>query len=222
MLRRKYALIVFILGLFAACSSEKEYSFKEGDLFFQDQDCGVFCEAIEKVTEGYMGSKLSHVGVLVRVDNSWRILEAGGQGVVLTAVDTFLNRSSDEQGKPKVLVGRVSNLDTNLLATAKSIALSLVGKPYDDIFNISNDMYYCSELIYESFRDAKGRPIFELQPMTFKDPETNEFAEIWQTYFDEIGHAIPEGEPGLNPGAMSTAANVSIVYKFGKPEGYSD
>jgi len=205
-----------------SCGGESEYKFKEGDLFFQDQDCGRFCEAIEKVTEGYMGSKLSHVGVLVRVDDSWKILEAGGQGVVLTAVDTFLNRSSDDMGDPKVLVGRIKNLENNLLKTAKKTALSLIGKPYDDYFNISNDMYYCSELLYESFKNQKGQPIFELQPMTFKDPATDETADIWKEYFSDLGHPVPEGELGLNPGAMSTSANVDIVYKFGRPEGFAD
>ncbi len=216
-------LSVLVLGVMLfSCGGKEEYSFKEGDLFFQDQDCGQFCTAIEKVTEGYMGSKLSHVGVLVKFDNSWKILEAGSEGVVLTAVDTFLNRSHDESGDPKVLVGRIKNLDTNLLSTAKTVALSLVGKPYDDYFNISNDMYYCSELLYEAFRNINGQPIFELQPMTFKDPATNETAEVWEDYFNELGHPIPEGELGLNPGAMSTSANVDIVYKFGKPEGYDE
>jgi len=223
-LRLKHlTLILSLLVIFlSSCSEKEEYHFKEGDLFFQDQDCGLFCEAIEKVTEGYMGSKLSHVGVLVRVDDSWKILEAGGEGVVITAVDTFLNRSYDDNGNPKVLVGRIKNLDINLLRSAKTIAMSLIGKPYDDFFNISNDMYYCSELLYESFKNVHGKPLFELQPMTFKDPATDDIADVWKDYFEGLDHPIPEGELGLNPGAMSTNANVDIVYKFGHPEGYSE
>ncbi|MHC4724324.1 MAG: hypothetical protein ACYS9V_08765 [Planctomycetota bacterium] len=37
---------------------------KEGDLLFQDLDCGPLCDAIEKVTTGYQGSNFSHVGIL--------------------------------------------------------------------------------------------------------------------------------------------------------------
>ena len=50
------------------------------------------------------------------------------------------------------------------------------GKPYDAIFDISDDNYYCSELIYYSFWDnGLDHSIFELFPMTFKDPKTGAF-----------------------------------------------
>ncbi len=216
-------LIIFCLPalLFLGCG-QGEYHFKEGDLFFQDLDCGDYCEAIEKVTEGYQGSNLSHVGVLIRHNSSWKILEAGDQGVVLTAVDTFLNRSADAKGNPKVLVGRVSGLDTNLLGVAKRIGLQLVGRPYDEFFNIHNDALYCSELIYESFRNTRGEPIFQLFPMTFKDPETKETFPIWESYFANLNIPIPEGQPGLNPGSMSRSESVDIVYHFGEPVGFKD
>ncbi len=215
-----FTFLIAAAAMLNSCTNEQEeYSFKEGDLFFQDLDCGPFCEAIEKVTQGYLGSNLSHVGVLIRHENSWKILEAGGEGVRLTAVDTFLNRSFDRNGKPKVLVGRMENIDQRMLKTAKTIGISLVGKPYDDFFDIENEAFYCSELIYESFRDQAGNPLFELKPMTFKDPETNSFFPIWEDYFADLKMEIPEGSPGLNPGAMSTASSVQIVYQFGEPSG---
>ena len=208
--------------LLIGCGGQKDYHFKEGDLFFQDQDCGDYCDAIEAVTSGYEGANRSHVGVLIRHNDSWKILEAGGEGVVLTAVDTFLNRSHDDKGNPKVIVGRVEGLDTNLLSIAKRIGLQMIGRPYDEFFNIHNEALYCSELIYESFRNTRGEPIFELFPMTFKDPNTEETFPIWEEYFSDLGIPIPEGQPGLNPGSMSTSESVDIVYHFGEPNGFRD
>jgi hypothetical protein len=219
---KRFLHLFSLLGLaFAiACGSQqKEYQFVEGDLFFQDLDCGPFCDAIEKVTEGYGGAKLSHVGVLIRYEDSWKILEAGEQGVKLTAVDSFLNRSSDADGKPKVIVGRMKNLDPAMLGRAKQIGLAMLGRPYDDYFDIDNQAYYCSELIYESFLQQGGERVFQLAAMTFKDPDTERFFPLWEDYFAELKYDIPEGEPGLNPGSMSTASSVDIVYKFGSPDG---
>ncbi len=81
----------------------------------------------------------------------------------------------------------------------------------------------CSELIYESFKMAnENRPIFQLQKMTYKDPETNSTFPIWEDYFHKLDVPIPEGELGLNPGGMSKSSFIDIVHFYGKPEGYQD
>ncbi len=196
--------------------TQNSFALQEGDLLFQDVDCGPFCEAIEKVTEGYQGADLSHVGMVVKIETEeLRVIEATTKGVILTPIEVFLAKSLDENGKPKVLVGRMKDKYKPLIPLAKQHAQSLLGKKYDNIFDINNDTYYCSELVYEAFKNAnEDEPIFKLYPMTFVDPDTEETFGIWVDYYLELGVNIPEGELGLNPGGISRSDKLDIIYNY--------
>jgi uncharacterized protein YycO len=202
--------------------SKNVFPLQEGDLLFQDSDCGPFCDAIEKVTHGVNGAKLSHVGMVIQGANSeYVILEAITKGVVETPIDTFLNRSMDENGNPKVLVGRLKSVQQSLIQPAIQSAIQHRGKAYDEVFDINNDKFYCSELIYSAFKEANsGTPLFQLRPMTYKDPDTKESFPVWVDYFQKLGIPIPEEQPGLNPGGMSRSIYLDIVYAYGKPKGW--
>jgi len=201
-----------------------KFELKAGDILFQDIDCGPFCESIEKVTFGVKGSKFSHVGMVIpNNQDELVIIEAVSAGVKETPLDSFFVRSFDEDHNSKVVVGRMKAAHTHLIPEAIAFAKTRLGLAYDEVFDITNDKYYCSELIYDSFKHAnEGQPIFQLQPMTYKDPETNEIFPIWADYFEELGVPIPEGESGLNPGGMSTSAYIDIVHFYGKPQGYEE
>ena len=158
--------------------------------------------------------------VIATEDDDLAIIEAIGEGVVITSIDDFLSRSFDANGDPKVLVGRIDQANSQLIHQATTYAKTLIGKPYDDVFDINNDRYYCSELIYESFKHANGgAEIFELLPMTFVDPATEATFEIWVDYYKTLKQDIPEGAPGLNPGGISTSDHVEIIHAFGIPSG---
>ena len=190
------------------------YSPRVGDLIFRDSDCGPLCDAIEKVTAGFKGANLSHVGIVAEEANGRTVvLEAVSSGVVATDLQEFLYKSSDIYSPPKVMVGRLKKSYRHLIPAAIKEAEALKGKPYDKGFIIDNDVYYCSELIYEIFRRANsGRPVFKLEPMTFKDPQTGETLAVWQEYFEKLGIEIPEGEPGINPGGISRSPLIDIIY----------
>lgn len=236
----KTILTLLLFFSLAACSSDKKDPPKEtptplvevfnyqnfdlqvGDLLFQDGDCGSFCEAIEKVTFGIDGARLSHVGMVVPIGtNALAVIEAVEKGVKITPTGEFFNRSMDGKDKSKVLVGRLKKEKQPLIPKAVQFAQSKVGSAYDSGFNMLNESYYCSELIYAAFLEANGgEPVFELQKMTFKDPDTKATFPAWETYFKDLGMAIPEDEPGLNPGGMSRSPYVEIVHAYGKPTGY--
>lgn len=228
-------LLLFLIAIFSiSCKRNEEkkqqvdgfdytkFELKAGDILFQDSDCGPFCESIEKVTFGYKGSKFSHVGLVIP-DNKDNliVIEAISKGVVKTPLKDFFNRSFDENNNSKVVVGRIKQQHSSLITKAIEFSQTKLGLSYDDVFDINNNKYYCSELIYDSFKFANNNePIFELQKMTYKDPATNATFPIWEEYFKNLGVAVPENEPGLNPGGMSKSDYINIVHFYGKPQGY--
>lgn len=182
-------------------------SLKTGDLLFQNLDCGPLCDAIEKVTDGYKGNKFSHIGLVYISNDSVYIIEAIGKNVHLTPLAQFTARSSNQ-----IMVGRLKKENNLLIPTAIRYALSQQGTQYDDAFIYDNGKYYCSELIYDALKHANNeQPFFELQPMTFKDPETNDFSPAWTDYYKELKMGIPEGEPGINPGGISLSDKIDIL-----------
>ena len=215
------AILLLVIGLAAAgCGQEvgEEFVPQPGDLLFQDCDTGPLCDAIEKVTTGFDGANVTHVGIVAGGAGAEPIvIEAVSAGVVRTPLKEFLARSLDAKGRPKVAVGRVTGPARELIAAALARAGELVGSPYDEVFAIDNDAYYCSELVYVIFLQAnRGRPVFMLAPMTFKDPDTGKTFPAWQEYFDKLGEPIPEDKPGINPGGISRAAAVTIIHQYGQ------
>ncbi len=224
--RLSQILILYtVIGTLWSCTSKVRHAvvqpnvmqFQDGDILFQDLDCGPFCDAIEKVTTGYNNSNLSHVGMVVTSESGHNVvIEANGDGVIITPIDTFLNRQLDLQGNPKVIQARLKPQYRNLIPSAIAESKALLGKSYDEVFDINNDSYYCSELIYWAFKNAnEGTPLFELKPMTFVDPGTGKTFDIWVDYYANLGLVIPEGQPGLNPGGMSTSPFIEIIDLFG-------
>jgi hypothetical protein len=193
----KWMKIIILLLTFFVVNNSSSQNLKEGDLLFQHLSCGDFCDAIEKVTPAYQNTHFSHVAIVVKKNqNQWLVAEAINKGVSLTDLDTFIARS----GKENIYVGRVKN---NYFIPKIIDIEPYIGKPYDTVFDISNKAYYCSELVYFLYKDKKkGHPIFKLNPMTFKDPETNDYFSAWVEYFNKMNVPIPENKPGLNPGSM--------------------
>ncbi len=216
--------LFFSLFLLTSCSKKlhtSDFKVQKGDLLFQDIDCGDFCESIESVTQGFRGSRFSHVGIVDFENNQPLVIEAVGVGVRSIPLADFLQKSKNKNNEPKVLVGRLRSDYRNLIPKAIVVCRNLIGKPYDEVFDIDNDKYYCSELIYVAFKVAnKNSPIFELKPMTFKEPKAKKIFPIWQKYFDDLNIEVPEGKLGLNPGGISLSPNIDIIHLYGKPDGY--
>lgn len=189
---------------------------KDGDLLFQDINCGDFCDAITKVTHSYDDKHFSHIGIARRkgLTAQVEVLEAIYPVVHVVSLDNFLKRSN------KVMVGRVKPEFQNLIPKALQFADTLMGKQYDDVFDINNDKYYCSELVYFAFKKANnGNDLFPLAPMTYVDPDTGETFPIWTRYFQNLGIEIPEGKPGINPGGISLSEKITMVHSYG---GYNE
>lgn len=222
--RPLFATLLLCIASITGCTQEHVqplywgFELRQGDLLFQDLDAGPLCDAIEAVTTGYGNTRLSHVAMVVDTQPDVVLVEAVGSGVRLTPLDQFMTRSLDKTGRPKVLVGRLRREYRDLIPAAVTYAKSQLGKPYDKPFLLTEDSFYCSELIYFAFLHAgHGKPLFTTAPMTFKDPSTGEFFPTWVQYYHQLGMAIPEGKPGLNPGGMSRADCVTIIHAYGTP-----
>jgi hypothetical protein len=221
----KWTLLLLSIGVAVfGCSQinfreDSSFALQPGDLLFQDLDCGPLCDAIEKVTTEFQGANFSHVGVVAKNDSgNFIVIEAVSSGVEVTPLQTFLGRSFDARHRPKVVAGRLKRPYRHLIPSALKKAFALKGKPYDKVFAIDNKAYYCSELIYEIFLRANDNsPVFVLQPMTFKKPDTGKTLATWEEYFSELGVSIPEGQPGINPGGISRSPVLTIVHKYGTP-----
>jgi hypothetical protein len=165
--------------------TDNSSNLRGGDLLFQDLDCGPLCDAIEAVTEG---------------------AEAIGSEVTIISLADFKLRSN------KIWAARLKPKFQHLIPRAAKFAQAQIGKPYDEVFLLNNDRYYCSELIYESFKVANfGKAVFELSPMTFKEPNTGQFFPAWVDYYKPLKCPIPEGKPGLNPGSISRSPVLELL-----------
>jgi hypothetical protein len=199
------AFIIFLLG-FTACA-QNSIQLQDGDLIFQDMDCGPLCDAIEAVTDGYNGTDFSHMGMVLHRNDTIYIIEAAGSAVRFTPLEKFKKNTA----KP-MLVGRLKYQYKKLTPNAIAFSQYQLGVPYDDEYVYNNGSYYCSELIYDAFMFANGgKPFFTLQPMTYKQPGTNNFFPAWVDYYKAIGKNIPEGQPGCNPGGISLSDKIEIL-----------
>ncbi|MCX6232366.1 MAG: YiiX/YebB-like N1pC/P60 family cysteine hydrolase [Bacteroidetes bacterium] len=224
MIKKLYFLIIIniLLFNFFVHAQHQDFIVKEGDILFQDLDCGEFCDAVEKVTTAYKGAKFSHLGLVAKNEKGEMvIIEAVSKGVIMTPLQHFLAKSHDKNNNPKVVVGRLKPQYRHLIPAALKAAIKLLGSPYDEVFCMNNNSYYCSELIYEIFKTANaGKPLFQLSPMTFKDPDTKQTFPLWVKYYKDLNKAIPEGDAGINPGSISTSDKLDIIYAYGLPGGW--
>lgn len=205
-------IILSVFCLIFTSHSQAQNKFprlQEGDLLFQDLDCGPLCDAIEAVTEGYQGRDFSHVALIVNLNGELRAVEAIGTHVKSTSLDSLYMRCPDPK---KYLAMRLIPEYKSLIPQACKYAISTIGKPYDDRFIMNNDSLYCSELIYHAFESKKKNSrLFYLQPMTYRDPQNSRYFPAWEEYYKNLHSFIPEGLMGINPGLISRSPYLQVI-----------
>lgn len=175
-----------------------------GDLLFvaQPQD-----NAITQVTRGVHGLAIDHVAIAHRIGGNhgplYAIEAIPELGVTLTPLDSLLARES----AATIVVGRVSGLDAS--ASVRK-ALSLLGRPYDNLFLPEDNAIYCSELVQLCYVDTRGRRIFGTIPMSFTDA-SGQITTHWRAFYATHGRPVPQGLPGTNPGELSRRPEVNII-----------
>tara|TARA_R110000823_G_scaffold43121_14_gene112524 strand:- start:619 stop:1239 length:621 start_codon:yes stop_codon:yes gene_type:complete len=201
----KYFFLVFVVCFQFGFSQNKKINLKEGDIIFQSMNCDL-CKAINAVTEGFDGKDFSHLGLIHIQNDSIYVIEAAGRNVRLTPLEVFKTYTSET-----MYIGRLKRKYRKYIPKAIRFSLEQLGVPYDEAYLYNNGSYYCSELIYDAFLSAYEKPFFELTPMTFKEPISNQYFQVWIDYYENLKIEIPEGELGCNPGGISTSNKLKII-----------
>ncbi len=196
--------LLLLLVLLSSCQSLRTTQLREGDILFQNLDCGDLCRAIESVTYGRDSLDFSHMGLYFEQGDGGYLLESIGPGVIMTPIDSFLARSTHPH-----YVGRLSRSKHDAIPQAIKYGREQLGVPYDNAFLYKNNKYYCSELLYDCFTLGAGdSSIFHLEPMTFQSKQDSSIAQIWQEYYEKLSEKVPEGQLGINPAGMSRSKSL--------------
>lgn len=193
------AFIAVVIGISGAQSLNL---LKTGDLIFQVEGKSDFSQAIANSTSNDSDSmKFVHVGIIEVENDSIKVIEASSEeGVRIIGLDEFLKNSPQLNGEPTVVIKRL-NMEFPVEEAIERAKIHL-GEPYDWWYLPDNGKMYCSELVYESYLDSNGKPIFQSQPMNFRNPDGS-MPQFWIDLFQELGQPIPEGLPGTNPNDLS-------------------
>ena len=195
--------LVFFLGLFACIKHDGKIDLQSGDLLFRGTNSENISQAIDKVTQTAAATHFSHVGIVEVLDSGIFVLHASPVGGTCeVSIHEFLHPKGDSV---TVVAYRLKDQWQAAIPDAIKKAKQMLGKPYNFSYIMSDTTHYCSEFVYLAFA---ADSVFELNPMTFKDPKTGEFSPAWVEYYQKMGIKIPEGLPGCNPNGLAASSKL--------------
>lgn len=158
---KKFLKIVFmVIGIMLACVAFLFRSWlieplsvqdtpitdvREGDVIFQTSQ-----SSQSPLIQIGTRSHITHCGIIVMRDGKPYVLETL-KTLVLTPLDKFIDR--DKEGKYWLKRSDKENI--------KIEYTHYLGKPYDLAFSFDNDIYYCSELVYDIYKNQLGIELCE-------------------------------------------------------------
>lgn len=205
MKRRNILLFCCLLLLAYSCSDKNEI--RDGDLLFVATTNYGLSSAINRVTQTELKTDYVHVAIIqVDADTIWVLDASPEEGTRRILLQDFM----DGQESP-VYRYRLNDEYTGSIKNGWPLAEEMLGKPYNFSYVWNDTSHYCSEFIYRMFENDS---IFELNPMTFINPETGEFDATWAAHYDSLGVAIPEGKPGCNPNGLASSDKLEFLGRF--------
>ncbi len=214
--RGRIALHALLIShLLAACTAGKQAaspSLQSGDLLFVAAGTSHMEQAITDATAQHDSLQFSHCAILLILGKDTSALEATtARGVWLCPWRDFLAQAPKRNGRPAIAIKRLVGFQNT--AAALQRALSHLGEAYDWHYRHDNGAMYCSELLYDAYRDAVGNPIFPAIPMNFQNAK-GEFPAFWIELFERLNDTIPQGEPGTNPNALARDPQLEEVLRL--------
>ena len=205
-LSRTALLIVLVLVM--SCTTTT--TIKSGDIIFRGATQSDLSEAINEVTQTEKATNYTHMGICsVENDTVFVYHSDLSKGVVKEPLQLFLK--PDDTTTYTADVYRIKDSTKPQIENAISKANKLLGEPYNFTYILEDKGYYCSEYIYELFKEDN---FFTLEPMTFKNAETNTFHNGWLAHYKDLGIEIPEGKLGCNPNGMAASETLVFVKRL--------
>lgn len=200
-------ILIFMAGVIISCgTSNSDISLKSGDILFTgpaQPEAGKLSTAIDEVTQTHQNTNYTHMGIVEVAEQEVFVIHADPQkGVCREPLYEFL------VNHPVVDVYRLKGTFEHHIPQAIEKGNGLLGLPYDDAYIIGGNRHYCSGLIYTLFDNDS---IFTLAPMTFIDPSTGDFHNLWVEHYERLGIDIPEGLPGCNPNGMAVSDAIFLL-----------
>lgn len=172
---------------------KEEQNIQNGDIIFQTSQSNQ-SKAIQLATN----SKYSHMGIIYENNGQYFVYEAV-QTVKMTPIKKWIDRGENEHYVIKRLRNANQILTNSNLTKMKQIGEKFKGKPYDILFEWSDDKMYCSELVWKIYKHAIDIEIGELEKLSEFDLSN----EIVKTKMKErYGENIPMDEKVISPAAM--------------------
>lgn len=203
-------IYLLLLMMMLSCAPEKK-NLQTGDLLFQQTACSEMSQAITSATHRKQEINFTHVGIFIR-NGADSVLEASSEGgVKMSSLSDFLEKSAKSEGQPLVVAMRLK--DTTGVHQSIEYARKLLGAEYDFGFLPDNGKFYCSELVWEAYRDVQGRRLFRAHPMNFRN-EDGTMPSYWVELFRGLNQPIPEGVKGTNPNDLSKEEKLKEVFRW--------
>lgn len=206
---KKTVLFLSLAGFLAFTPTESKIKLQSGDLLFREKSSGNISEAIDKVTQTSGATHFSHVGLVEATDTGIMVLHASPKGgTCMISLEEFIHPEGESV---TVIAYRLKKEWQKAIPVAIEKAHQMLGKPYNFSYILSDTAHYCSEFVYLAFA---ADSVFTLEPMTFKDPKTNESFPTWVEYYQKMGIEIPEGKPGCNPNGLAASGKLERLGKI--------
>ncbi|MGQ8337267.1 YiiX/YebB-like N1pC/P60 family cysteine hydrolase [Sunxiuqinia sp. A32] len=201
---RTFMILTIIVT--ASCNRDENIQLKNGDILFREAFDTKLSKVIDQVTQTDSATHFSHVGILQFIENAPSVLHASPNGgTCKVTLEAFRHPNEDST---RVVVYRLKDEYQFTIPDAIAKANSMLGKPYNFSYILNDSTHYCSEFVFNAFSKDS---IFEMNPMTFIDPESGNFAEGWIDYYKNLGLEIPEGLMGCNPNGMAASEKLICI-----------
>jgi len=174
---------------------------KEGDVIFQ-KSRSAQSQALKLAT----GSDYTHCGILLRHDNALQVFEASNV-VKWTPLEKWIKRGI---GNHYVIMRLKQNepLPPDAVECMRKSADLYAGKPYDILFQWSDDKMYCSALIWKMYQRCANIELGALRH--FQDYNLNN-KKVRELIRARYGRDLPADENVIAPSDMMNCGLLETV-----------
>jgi hypothetical protein len=148
------------------------------------------------------------MGIILRQGDTLMVYEAVGP-VKFTSVDEWIDRDPDKHFVVKRLKNAKTILTKGNLERLARTAATFKGKPYDFVFNWSDEKIYCSELVWKIYYRALGVEIGGLRKL--KDFDLSS-AEVRLKLRERYPKGVPLEETVISPQDVFQSGALATVY----------